>query len=107
MNADSPIHSAREVMAATEHSKESAADAFVAEWRFGRGFSDTELADWLAKIAKRPETTPQTSTELTSAAGYSHYGSEALVASEPPGRPLPDGPFVLARGVLERARLRM
>jgi uncharacterized membrane protein/uncharacterized protein (UPF0548 family) len=65
----------------------------VAEWRFGRGWSEAELADRLRGLAELPPSAPAAFERMTREEGWREVRSEALIAREPPGAPLPRGPF--------------
>jgi uncharacterized protein (UPF0548 family) len=65
----------------------------MAEWRFGRGWTPEELADRLERIGNRPTNFTAEYASMTPENGWNRYHSEALIAREPPGPPLQDGPF--------------
>ena len=65
----------------------------MAEWRILRGWSKGEIADRLERIASRPLNFSGVYEEMTPENGWNRYHSEAVIAKEPPGPPLPEGPF--------------
>jgi uncharacterized protein (UPF0548 family) len=72
----------------------------MAEWRFGRGWSEAELAQRLAAAAKlsRNFTTP----DGPEGADWGRHASRAVIAREPAGPPVPDGPFERGWQLIER-----
>ena len=73
----------------------------MAEWRFGRGWRDDELAVRLAQ-AQASERNFDLNEEMTAERGWSRHYSSAIIAREAPGPPEPGGPFERARPLLER-----
>lgn len=65
----------------------------MAEWRLGRGWSEEELALRLRELEERASTTPERYDDMTRGRGWRELRSQALVAREAPGPPLPGGPF--------------
>ncbi len=65
----------------------------MAEWRLVRGWTNAELADRLTRITDRPRNFRAQYSEMTPDNGWNQYSSEAVIAREPPGAPLDDGPF--------------
>ena len=65
----------------------------MAELRIGRSWSDPEIASRLASIEDLPVNFRDDPAELTSQRGWNSYYSEAMIAREPPGEPVPGGPF--------------
>lgn len=66
----------------------------MAEWRAGRGWSRDELTDRLAALGRLRRSFPEErQDEMTPDAGWRAERSESLVAREPPGPPVRDGPF--------------
>lgn len=65
----------------------------MTEWRIGRGWSDEEIAARLERVHDRPLNFKAEQEEMTPERGWNSYYSEAVIATEPPGAPLPDGPF--------------
>lgn len=64
----------------------------VAEWRFG-SWSKDEIASRLEMLDGLPRNFREARGEMTPESGWNRYSSEALIAREPPGQPVPDGPF--------------
>lgn len=69
------------------------------EWRFGRGWSTGELEAQMQSWAARPLTSA--SSEHDPQQWY-RYHSRAVIALEPPGLPVPGGPFQRARVLVAR-----
>ena len=68
----------------------------MAEWRFLRGWSEQELRRQLSAMQSLERNFDQQGLEeMSDEKGWRAYGSRALVAREPPGPPLDDGPFRL------------
>ncbi len=67
----------------------------MAELRIGRGWSERELALRLERILERPLNFSADPEEMTPDRGWNLYHSKALIAREPPGPPLPGGPYRL------------
>jgi len=65
----------------------------MAEWRFLRGWNDTELAARLAKARASHRNFDEAEGEMTPERGWSRHFSEAVIGREPPGPPTPDGAF--------------
>ena len=65
-------------------------------WRIGRGWPDAAIQRYLAALADRPVTAPTPADLLASPAAWTVERQDAIVGREPPGPPLPDGPFVRA-----------
>jgi uncharacterized protein (UPF0548 family) len=65
----------------------------VNEWRFGRGWSPEEIANRLERLDELPVNLRRGQDDPEAGSGWNHYRSEALIAVEPPGPPLPEGPF--------------
>lgn len=76
----------------------------VAEWRFGRGWSERELKRRLAECARRRPSFSGTWETMTPELGWNRYYSESVVAREEPGPPAPDGAFARARTGIESFR---
>jgi uncharacterized protein (UPF0548 family) len=76
----------------------------MARWRFGRGWSEVELAQYLAEIAQRSINFSASPNEMTEAAGWKVDGSNDILGSEPPGPPVVDGLFERARPAVENYR---
>lgn len=74
----------------------------MAEWRIGRGWTEAELEDRLRRAAGLPLNFSLAQTEGTEPQpGWNHYFSEAVLTREPPGAPLPNGPFARAKVGIE------
>lgn len=67
--------------------------AAVAEWRFREGWSEGELRDRLRGLGRLAATAPAAFDEMERADGWREVRSDALIGREPPGAPVPDGPF--------------
>jgi uncharacterized protein (UPF0548 family) len=67
----------------------------VAEWRFHRRWTESELKERLASLEHvRRNWGDQISEDgLTPARGFHYHHSTAIVAREPPGLPVPGGPY--------------
>jgi uncharacterized protein (UPF0548 family) len=74
----------------------------MSEWRFGRGWSEAELAERLAAAKRARRNFAEAEDEMTPARGWNRHYSQAVVGREPPGPPAPDGPFERAWPILER-----
>lgn len=72
----------------------------MAEWRFGRGWTEPELAERLVEAGWLGRNFDATQSAMTRANGWSHYYSESVVARERSGPPDPAGPFERARVAL-------
>lgn len=68
----------------------------MTEWRFGRGWSEKELEHRLDALHSAKLNFPATGIDSQSGKNWRRYYSESIVAIEPPGPPLADGPFELA-----------
>ena len=71
------------------------------EWRFGGGWTEAELEQRLGRLKRFGRNFREAWEEMVPERGWNHYRSEAVVAREPPGEPLPDGPFQRARIAIE------
>jgi uncharacterized protein (UPF0548 family) len=69
----------------------------LAEWRVARGWSDAEVAARLGALRDAACNFDTDPAALTSANGWRKHQSDAVVAEEAPGPPLPDGPFARGR----------
>ena len=69
----------------------------MAEWRFGRGWKPAELEQRLERLERVARNFSIDPSEMSLETGWSRYYSSASLAWEPPGDPLPDGPFQRAR----------
>ena len=74
----------------------------MAEWRFGRGWSDAELLDRLSRAGTSRRNFDETDDGMTPERGWSRHFSEAIVGREAPGPPMPDGSFARAWPPVER-----
>jgi uncharacterized protein (UPF0548 family) len=68
----------------------------MTEWRFLRGWTDAELEARLARTRQLSRNFADDPDALSVGGGWGRHASEALVAREAPGPPLPDGPFARA-----------
>ena len=73
----------------------------MAEWRFGRGWSNDELTARLAR-ARASVRNFDINEEMTAERGWHRHYSRAIIAREAPGPPEPDGPYERAWPFLER-----
>ncbi len=73
-------------------------------WRFFRGWSDLEIQHALAALAERPATVGSIPAEPTPTPGWTVEQFETQIGQEPPGPPLPAGPFARARQALTEYR---
>ncbi len=64
----------------------------MAEWRLGR-WSEEEIALRLGALSELRRNYDESQNEMTPAHGWNRYSSEAIIAREPPGPPVADGPF--------------
>ena len=64
----------------------------MAEWRFGRGWSEQALERRLAEARDRPRNFDP-SSEMSPATGWRRHASETLIARERTGPPEPGGDF--------------
>jgi uncharacterized protein (UPF0548 family) len=71
-------------------------DPMRPQWRLLRGWSSAELERRLPALRGQPLTSDQALPD------GARYHSEAVIAREPPGPPLPDGPFMRARELVRR-----
>lgn len=69
----------------------------MADWRIGRGWTEEELKTRLASAEHLGRNFGAAYDEMTVHNGWNEYYSEAIVATEPPGEPLADGPFARGR----------
>lgn len=76
----------------------------MAEWRFWGGWSPAELRARLAALDRLERNFVEPVDALPEAPGWRLLGSEAVIATEPPGPPQPEGPFVRARAGVEGYR---
>ena len=77
----------------------------MAEWRFLRGWSEQELRRQLSAMQLLERNFDQQGLEeMSDEKGWRAYGSRALVAREPPGPPLDDGPFRLGCNAISNYR---
>jgi uncharacterized protein (UPF0548 family) len=69
----------------------------MAEWRLGRGWSEAELLERLRALGGAARNFDEPPGELARRHGWNQYRSEAVIAYEAPGPPVPDGYFARAR----------
>jgi uncharacterized protein (UPF0548 family) len=74
----------------------------MAEWRFGRGWTDAELAERLAAARASRRNFDETEEGMTPERGWSRHYSCAVIGREGAGRPEPDGAFARAWPLVER-----
>jgi uncharacterized protein (UPF0548 family) len=72
----------------------------MAEWRFGRGWSDAEIKTRLETAEGLERNFDAALDEMTVHNGWNEYFSEAIVGTEPPGAPRSDGPFSRGRSAI-------
>ena len=65
----------------------------MAEWRIGRGWDTGELRERLDGLERAGLNFRASQDEMTVERGWNRYSSEAVIGQEPPGPPLPHGPF--------------
>lgn len=68
----------------------------MAEWRFGRGWTEDELRTRLEHLKKASRNFPAQGSESQSGSNWSRYYSESVISYEPAGPPTVNGPFELA-----------
>jgi uncharacterized membrane protein len=74
----------------------------MAEWRFARGWTESELARRLLDAALWRRNIDVPDWELTPSRGWNLNRSEAVIAREPGGAPRPDGAFARAWELIDR-----
>lgn len=72
----------------------------MAEWRFLRGWSETELEERLRGSRRLRRNFSAAPTEMTSDRGWHAYASHAAIGREPAGEPLPDAAFRRAQDAI-------
>jgi uncharacterized protein (UPF0548 family) len=72
----------------------------MAIWRFGRGWSDAALQEYLKLWSTHPVNFDVPLAEMTQANGWTIDGAHSIIGQEAPGAPLPDGFFSRARQAL-------
>jgi len=72
----------------------------MARWRLWSGWSEDELKTYLDEIASREPNFDTPFEQMTLENGWTVDGAKDQIAQEPPGPPLPDGPFERARQAL-------
>jgi uncharacterized protein (UPF0548 family) len=73
----------------------------MADWRFGRGWSEAEMRRYLARLRERTVNFDVPVEQMTAEHGWTVDGSHDLIGCEGPGPPVPDGVFERARkGIL-------
>lgn len=66
----------------------------MAEWRIGRGWSDDELEEYLAKLHHAEHNFPFEGPKSQQyAKDWRRYYTEAIIGKEVPGKPVPNGAF--------------
>ncbi len=74
----------------------------MAEWRFARGWADAELARRLAAARRSRRNFEEPPRGMTAAEGWNRHRSNAVIAREAAGAPMPGGPFERAAPLLAR-----
>lgn len=74
----------------------------MARWCIARGWSAATLQAELRKLHDLPVSFTQPPEQMTAAHGWTVDGIDQPIGFEPPGPPLPDGPFARARQALIR-----
>src|SRR5215212_2817184 len=74
----------------------------MAEWRFGRGWSNEELVERLAAARTRRRNFSETEADMTAERGWGRHYSQAVIAREASGEPVDDGPFARAWPLIQR-----
>jgi uncharacterized protein (UPF0548 family) len=69
----------------------------MALWRFGRGWSESEMKAYLAELADRPVNFSDPIETMTAEHGWTIDGDRASLGTEPEGPPQPDGFYTRAR----------
>jgi uncharacterized protein (UPF0548 family) len=69
-------------------------------WRIGRGWSEPELRAYLTEMSGRPVNFTVPLEQMTPEHGWTVDGVTDIIAREPAGPPLADGPFARARQAL-------
>lgn len=73
----------------------------MADWRIGRGWTRDELAHRLVAARRLGRSYDADEHDMTPDQGWSRYTSEAIVAREAPGSPMPGGLFQRAWRLVE------
>lgn len=76
----------------------------MAEWRFLGGWSRAELAARLAALDGLERNFAVPVEELPTAPGWRRFEWDTIIAREPPGPPIPAGPYERARAGVEGYR---
>lgn len=69
----------------------------MSRWRYGRGWSETELKEYLAQLRDRSVNFEVPVEEMVPANGWTVDGSHDCLGQEPAGEPAPDGLFERAK----------
>lgn len=69
----------------------------MALWRFGRGWSESELKSYLEALRDRTINFEAPPDEMTEQTGWTVDGGEGSLGKETPGPPAPDGLFLRAK----------
>jgi uncharacterized protein (UPF0548 family) len=72
----------------------------VSRWRFGRGWSETELRAYLAELRDARPNFDERPERMIPQNGWRVDGDDRTIGREPPGPALPDGPFERAKQAL-------
>jgi hypothetical protein len=74
----------------------------MAEWRFGRGWTNEELVERLAAARASRRNFDESEADMTPAHGWARHYSNAVIAREGPGPPAEGGPFARAWPLIEQ-----
>ena len=69
----------------------------MALWRFGRGWSDSAMKQYLAELRDRSISFTEAPENMTVENGWTVDGAEKVIGREAPGPPEPDGVFARAK----------
>lgn len=69
----------------------------MAEWRFGRGWTENELQEYLVRLRERPVNFDAPVEQMTPQHGWTVDGSHDCIGEEACGPPVPDGIFERAK----------
>lgn len=78
-----------------------AAEKLRAEWRFGRGWTESELASRLEKLRRAGVNFHVEGARVPSGPEWKRYYTQAVIAREKPGAPEPGGAFEKAWKLIE------
>lgn len=69
-------------------------------WRFGRGWSNEEMARYLKALKARKPNFSTPLAQMTPENGWTSDGAETVIGREPPGPPIRDGLFARCRAAI-------